>query len=114
MGSLPLSVLQTITTVVSNIAMTEVTFTFRLDPALKAAFTTMAEEQDLSAAQVLRKLMRDAVEDHQESAAHERWQRREIGDAMREADATRGRNLSNEAIEDDWQRRKDEIRGDDA
>jgi hypothetical protein len=43
--------------------MTEVTFTFRLDLALKAAFTAIAEDQDLSAAHLLRRMMREAVED---------------------------------------------------
>lgn len=89
--------------------MTETTFTFRLDRALKAAFTAIADEQDLSAAQLLRRMMRDAVEDHQEASAHERWQQREIGDAMREANVTGGMNVPNQAIKDDWQRRKDEI-----
>lgn len=93
--------------------MTEVTFTFRLDAALKTAFTEMAEEQDLSAAQVLRRMMRDAVEDHREAAAHERWRAREIGDAMHEADATSRVNLPNDAVEDEWQRQKDAFGHDD-
>lgn len=49
---------------------------FRVDCGLKNAFAAMAEEQDISAAQMLRRLMRDAVEKHEESTAHERWQRR--------------------------------------
>ena len=36
----------------------------------------------MSAAQVLRKMMREAVESHQEAAAHERWLQREIEDAI--------------------------------
>lgn len=94
--------------------MTEVTFTFRLDLALKAAFTAMAEDQDLSAAHLLRRMMREAVEEHQEAAAHEHWRLREIGDAMHEADATHGLNLPNAAIEEDWEQRKKDIRSDGA
>lgn len=90
--------------------MTDATFTLRLDAALKAAFTAMAEEQDLSGAQLLRRMMRDAVDDHQEAAAHERWQQREIGDAMFEADSLRVHGASNDAIEDEWIQRKAEVR----
>jgi hypothetical protein len=93
--------------------MTDTTLTFRVDCGLKIAFAAMAEEQDMSAAQMLRRLMRDAVEKHEESAAHERWQRREIGDAMQEADVTHGPNLSNDAVETEWQRRKADIGHDD-
>ncbi|MEH3102182.1 hypothetical protein [Sphingomonas adhaesiva] len=94
--------------------MTEVTFTFRLDAALKADFAAMADDQDLSAAQVLRRMMRDAVEDHREAAAHDRWQRREIDDAMHEADGTRSSNPSHDTVADDWRARKDAVARDDA
>ena len=89
--------------------MADVTLTFRIDVALKNAFAAMAEEQDLSAAQLLRRMMRTAVEEHQETASHERWQRREIEDAMHEADATQGLALPNDAVEQEWRQRKDEI-----
>jgi len=89
--------------------MTDVTMTFRLDPILKKAFLAMAEEQDLSAAQILRKMMRGAVEEHQESAAHERWLRREIEDAMHETGKPRSASMSNEAVEAEWRRDRDEI-----
>lgn len=88
--------------------MTDTSFTFRVDSTLKAAFNVMAEEQDLSAAQILRRMMREAVENHNEAAAHERWQRREIDDAMHEADRTRGHGLSNDALEAEWRQRIDE------
>nr|WP_087573913.1 hypothetical protein [Sphingomonas sp. CDS-1] len=88
--------------------MTDATFTFRINSSLKAAFVAMAEEQDLSAAQILRRMMREAVENHNEAAAHERWQRREIDDAMHETDRTRGHGLPNGAIEAEWRQRIDE------
>ncbi|WP_454884477.1 hypothetical protein [Sphingomonas oryzagri] len=94
--------------------MTDVTMTFRIDPALKAAFAAMAGEQDLSAAQVLRQMMRDALEKHDESTAHERWQRREIDDAMHEADAAHGLDLSSAMIEEDWRLRKNDTSHDDS
>jgi len=94
--------------------MTDVTLTFRLDSALKEAFIALADEQDLSAAQVLRRMMREAVEEYQEGAAHERWLRREIEDAMHEA-RPRGASMSNEAVEAEWRHDRDRMaRGHDA
>lgn len=89
--------------------MPDVTFTFRVDLALKEAFAAMAEEQDLSAAQVLRKMMREAVEERQEMAAHEQWLQREIEDAMHETSRPRSASMSNEAVEAEWRRDRDEI-----
>lgn len=89
--------------------MADVTFSFRLEAGLRAAFSIMAEKQNLSPAQLLRRMMREVVDEQEEAVAHERWQRREIDDAMHEADATRGLNLPNVAIDDEWQRRKAEI-----
>jgi hypothetical protein len=91
-------------------SMTDVTFTFRVDSALKEAFTAMAEKQDLSAAQLLRTMMREAVEKHRQAAAHERWLQREIEDAMHETGKPRSASMSNEAIEAEWRRDQDHIR----
>lgn len=91
-------------------SMIDVTFTFRVDSALKEAFTAMAEKQDLSAAQILRTMMREAVEKHQQAAAHEHWLQREIEDAMQETGKPRGASMSNEAIEAEWRRDQDHIR----
>lgn len=89
--------------------MTDVTYTFRVDRALKEAFVAMAQEQDLTAAQILRRLMREAVEDHRATAAHEEWMAREIEAAIHEADLADAPRLSNEAVEDDWERQREEI-----
>ncbi len=43
---------------------TTTTFTFRLDPNLKAAFERVAKDKDLSSSQVLRAYMRDYVRKH--------------------------------------------------
>jgi len=88
--------------------MTDTTFIFQVDSALKAAFNAMAEEQDMSAEKILRRMMREAVENHDEAAAHGRWQLREIGDAMHEADRTHEHRLSNDAIEAEWEQRIDQ------
>jgi predicted transcriptional regulator len=41
--------------------MTESTFTFRVDEALKAEFTKLAKAKDRTAAQILREMMRSYV-----------------------------------------------------
>lgn len=94
-------------------AMADHSLTIRLDAALKAAFIAMARERGMSVPQVLRMLMRDAVARHAESAAHDRWQRREVDDAMREAAVRRDVGLANALIEEDWRRRKAELGYDD-
>lgn len=90
--------------------MTEVTYTFRVERALREAFVAMAEEQDLTAAQILRRLMREAVEEYREAAAHENWTRGEIGAAMDNADSTDALRLSSDAVEKEWNLQKQEIR----
>ena len=58
--------------------MRETTFTFRVDDALKEAFTTAAKTRDRSGAQLLRDFMRDFVRTQEEVAAHEAWFRRSV------------------------------------
>jgi len=89
--------------------MTDVSITFRLDPALKAAFVAMAGERDLSVALLLRRMVRDAVARHVESTAHDGWRQREVDDAILEAEAMRGLSLPNETVEQEWRLRKAEF-----
>jgi hypothetical protein len=90
--------------------MTEVTYTFRVERALREAFVAMAEEQDLTAAQILRRLMREAVDQYREAAAHEKWTRSEIGAAMDIADSPSAPRLSSAAVEDEWELHREEIK----
>lgn len=55
----------------------EETFNFRLDPALKTAFTQAAEAEDKPAAQVLREFMRAYVERRRQRLAFEAEARRQ-------------------------------------
>jgi predicted transcriptional regulator len=65
--------------------MIETTFTFRVDEALKAAFTDAARAHDRPGSQLLREFMRDYVE----KAEHDAWFRAEIEQGQRElADPT--------------------------
>ncbi|ECG1392491.1 TPA_asm: hypothetical protein GNB58_005162 [Salmonella enterica subsp. houtenae serovar 45:g,z51:-] len=67
--------------------MTEATFTFRVDEALKSEFSQAAKAKDRTGAQLLRDYMRDFVRQQQEAAAHEAWFRREVQAGIDAADA---------------------------
>lgn len=69
--------------------MAESTFTFRVDDELKLAFAKLAKTQDRTGAQLLRDFMRDAVNRQKAVADHDLWFRREVGQAIREADDAR-------------------------
>ena len=54
--------------------MSEATFTFRVDEALKTEFSTAAKARDRNAAQ----LLRDFVRQQQEAAEHDTWFHRQV------------------------------------
>ena len=58
--------------------MSDATFTFRVDDALKHQFTQAAKSRDRSGAQLLRDFMRDFVRQDQELAEHDVWFRRQV------------------------------------
>ena len=67
--------------------MSEATFTFRVDEALKTEFSTAAKTRDRSAAQLLRDFMRDFVRQQQEAAEHDAWFRRQVQAGLDSANA---------------------------
>ena len=67
--------------------MSEATFTFRVDEALKTEFSTAAKARDRSGAQLLRDFMREFVQQQQEAAAHDAWFRRQVQIGMDSANA---------------------------
>ncbi|AHG64237.1 CopG family ribbon-helix-helix protein [Advenella mimigardefordensis] len=67
--------------------MSDATFTFRVDVALKSDFSTAAKARDRSAAQLLRDFMRDFVRQQEEAAAHDAWFRREVQTGLDSANA---------------------------
>ena len=69
--------------------MSEATFTFRVDGALKSQFTQAAKSRDRSGAQLLRDFMRDFVRQQQEAAEHDAWFRREVQAGIDSANAGR-------------------------
>lgn len=67
--------------------MSEATFTFRVDEALKSAFALAAKTRDRTAAQLLRDFMRDYVRQQQEAAEHDAWFRRQVQQGTDSANA---------------------------
>lgn len=58
--------------------MSEATFTFRVDEALKNDFANAAKDRDRTAAQLLRDFMREYVQRQQQAAGHDAWLRRQV------------------------------------
>jgi len=63
------------------------TFTFRVDAALKDAFSLAAKACNRSGAQLLRDFMRDFVRQQQEDAAHDTWFHRQVQIGLDSANA---------------------------
>lgn len=77
--------------------MSEATFTFRVDDALKSEFAQAAKARDRTGAQLLRDFMRDFVRQQQEAAEHDVWLRRQVQMGLDWANA--GELLSSEEVE---------------
>ena len=67
--------------------MSEATFTFRVDEALKAEFAQAARSKDRTAAQLLRDYMREFVSQQRMAADHDAWFRREVQAGLVAAEA---------------------------
>ena len=67
--------------------MSEATFTFRVDEALKSEFSTAAKACDRSSAQLLRDYMREFVRQQEEAAVHDAWFRRQVQIGLDSANA---------------------------
>ena len=67
--------------------MSEATFTFRVDDALKSQFSQAAKSRDRSGAQLLREFMREFVQQQQEAAEHGAWFRHQVQVGMDSANS---------------------------
>jgi predicted transcriptional regulator len=67
--------------------MSEATFTFRVDDALKSEFSTAAKAHDRTGAQLLRDFMRDYVKQQQEAAEYDAWLRAKVERSRASANA---------------------------
>ena len=69
--------------------MSDATFTFRVDEALKNEFAMAAKARDRTGAQLLRDFMREYVQQQQEAAEHDAWFRRQVQAGLDSANAGR-------------------------
>ncbi|MEB6661013.1 hypothetical protein [Achromobacter ruhlandii] len=69
--------------------MSDATFTFRVDEALKNEFAMAAKARDRTGAQLLRDFMREYVQQQQEAAQHDAWFRRQVQAGLDSANAGR-------------------------
>ena len=67
--------------------MSEATFTFRVDKALKQEFAAAAKDRDRTGAQLLRDFMREFVRQQQEVAEHDTWFRHQVQIGLDSANA---------------------------
>lgn len=88
--------------------MSEATFTFRVDDALKAEFAQAAKAKDRTGAQLLRDFMRDFVLQQQEAAEHDAWFHRQVQAALDSASA--GNLVAGDEVEARFAARRDETR----
>ena len=84
--------------------MTEATFTFRVDEALKTEFAAAAKSNDRTGAQLLRDFMRDFVSSQQTAAKHDAWFRQQVQTGLDSANA--GRLLTNDTVEAEFSTRR--------
>lgn len=77
--------------------MGEATFTFRVEEKLKAAFTQAAKSEDQTAAQLLRRFMRDYVKERREKTEYDAWFKRQVQTGLDSANA--GRPVPHEEVE---------------
>lgn len=84
--------------------MTEATFTFRVDEALKTEFAAAAKSNDRTGAQLLRDFMRDFVSRQQAAAKHDVWFRQQVQSGLDSANA--GHLLTNDNVEAEFSARR--------
>lgn len=89
--------------------MADSTLTFRVDEELKAAFGEVAAAQERSAAQLLRVLMRQAVQQWHEAGEHDAWFRGEVERAVAEAADPAVERVAHDRVVSSWQQQRAEL-----
>ena len=69
--------------------MSDATFTFRVDEALKSEFATAAKARDRTSAQLIRDFMREFVQQQRDAAEHDAWFQRQVQAGLDSANAGR-------------------------
>lgn len=88
--------------------MSEATFTFRVDEALKNDFATAAKARDRTGAQLLRDFMRSFVQQQAQATEHDAWFREQVQIGIDAANA--GEVLSADEVEAEAQAWRAETR----
>ena len=90
--------------------MSEATFTFRVDEALKNEFATAAKARDRTGPQLLRDFMREFVQQQHEASEHDAWFRHQVQTRPRgqvlpfaPTAATRHENMANNPLSQEKQ-----------
>ena len=89
--------------------MADSTFTFRVDDELKAAFADVASAQEHTAAQLLRIVMRNTVQQWHESHEHDAWIRNEVNHALREATDPGIERIPHDRVLSSWRQQRAEL-----
>lgn len=89
--------------------MGEATFTFRVDEELKTRFVDAAKAHDRTGAQLLRDFMRDYVHRQEEEIAYDAWFRRQVDEAIEEADSPDAEWVTHEEVLQDMARQCAEL-----
>ncbi|MDQ0473604.1 antitoxin of toxin-antitoxin stability system [Labrys wisconsinensis] len=84
----------------------EAVFTLKLEPELRDAFVAAAEAAHRPASQVVRELMRDYIQRHQDEQDYDAFLRAKVAAARSSVSAGRGR--PNDDVEADFARRRNE------
>ncbi len=88
--------------------MSDATFTFRVDEALKEKFGEAAKARDRTGAQLLRDFMRAVVSQQQDAVEYDAWFRREVEAALAEANDPATQWISNDRMKQEsaaWRHR---------
>lgn len=89
--------------------MADSTFTFRVDNELKAAFAEVAAAQERTAAQLLRVLMRDTVQQWHDSREHDAWFRGEVEQALGEGADSAVERVPHDRVVSSWRQQRAEL-----
>ena len=90
--------------------MAETTFTFDVDEELKSAFEIVAALNGVSAGEMLRDAMRQAVEEDDEpDPEYEAWFRAEVEQGLKELDDPSVELIPHEVVRAEWDVRRAEL-----
>lgn len=86
----------------------ETMFSLKLETELREAFMNAAAHVDRPASQVVRELMRDFIQQQENTRAHEAWFRAEVAQGLREADDPAVERVPHHEAAASWRRQRAE------